>query len=357
MSRSRIQNYQNHVRWCWALGGIWDALISQRPEEARARCGLLMAAADQTSIDGKLDHVSSFPPGASSPIPSLQHAQCPSSRRAPAFCPLRCEVGRDFPEPLEGDGLVRGYQEEAGRKRSRKVREGQRGGASHLSKEEGGQREGEEREKWSNPRGRLLEDSRILRGGAKAGATPLDATSRPNSKLLPGATASTFTGAGTIESLMRCLFKSRCRLSSFARSFATQRFEGPDDDLTTSASLFPMPIPYPEVFLKKGERTVGADSRKKFVVLAVIVLNFLHHNRPRSVEKLLKRGQRLRRKQWEIVRIIERQAAAWFEVSPIGAEEMGRAAQKVEGLEGILSKLERSAFSITSDEQLPPEQE
>ena len=76
-----------------------------------------------------------------------------------------------------------------------------------------------------------------------------------------------------------------------------------------------------------------ADSRKKFVVLAVIVLNFLHHNRPRSVEKLLKRGQRLRRKQWEIVRIIERQAAAWFEVSPSGAEEMGRAAQKVEGLE------------------------
>ena len=52
MSRSRIQNYQNHVRWCWALGGIWDALISKRPEEARARCGLLMAAADQTSIDG-----------------------------------------------------------------------------------------------------------------------------------------------------------------------------------------------------------------------------------------------------------------------------------------------------------------
>ena len=100
---------------------------------------------------------------------------------------------------------------------------------------------------------------------------------------------------------------------------------------------------------------MGADSRKKFVVLAVIVLNFLHHNRPRSVEKLLKRGQR----QWEIsFRIIERQAAAWFEVSPIGAEEMGRAAQKVEGrLEE--NPLQAGAFcisSIPSDEQLPPEQ-
>ena len=65
---------------------------------------------------GKLDHVGSFPPGTSSPVPSLQHPQCPSSGRTTAFRPLRCEVGRDFPEPLEGDGLVRGRQEEAGRK-------------------------------------------------------------------------------------------------------------------------------------------------------------------------------------------------------------------------------------------------
>ena len=49
--RSRIQNYQQHVRWCWSLGGIWDCLIAGQNDEARARCGLLLAAADQASID------------------------------------------------------------------------------------------------------------------------------------------------------------------------------------------------------------------------------------------------------------------------------------------------------------------
>ena len=51
-SKSQIQNYQQHVRWCWALGGIWDALIEGRAEEARARCALMMCAADQAAIDG-----------------------------------------------------------------------------------------------------------------------------------------------------------------------------------------------------------------------------------------------------------------------------------------------------------------
>ena len=51
-SRSRVQLYHNHVRWTWQVAGIWDALIAGRVEEARARCGLLVAAADQASIDG-----------------------------------------------------------------------------------------------------------------------------------------------------------------------------------------------------------------------------------------------------------------------------------------------------------------
>ena len=51
-ARSRIQLYHNHVRWAWQVGGIWDCLIAGRHEEARARCALLIGAADQASIDG-----------------------------------------------------------------------------------------------------------------------------------------------------------------------------------------------------------------------------------------------------------------------------------------------------------------
>lgn len=50
-SRSRILNYTNHVRWSWAVGGIWDDLIQERYGSARARAALLIAASDQAAID------------------------------------------------------------------------------------------------------------------------------------------------------------------------------------------------------------------------------------------------------------------------------------------------------------------
>ena len=50
-AKSRIQNYQNHVRWVWQVAGVWDALIAGRQDEARARCALLVGAADQAGID------------------------------------------------------------------------------------------------------------------------------------------------------------------------------------------------------------------------------------------------------------------------------------------------------------------
>ena len=50
-SRSRVQNYTGHVRWCWQVAGIWDCLIAGEVDQARARCALLLSAADQSSID------------------------------------------------------------------------------------------------------------------------------------------------------------------------------------------------------------------------------------------------------------------------------------------------------------------
>lgn len=51
-SRSRIQNYTSHVRWTWAVAGIWDCLVRDDVKQARARAALLVAAADQAAIDG-----------------------------------------------------------------------------------------------------------------------------------------------------------------------------------------------------------------------------------------------------------------------------------------------------------------
>lgn len=49
--RSRVQAYQTPVRLLWGVAGVWDALRGGRVEEARARCGLILAQGDQLSID------------------------------------------------------------------------------------------------------------------------------------------------------------------------------------------------------------------------------------------------------------------------------------------------------------------
>ena len=49
--RSRVQGFQTPVRFLWATAGVLDALIDNRVEEARARCGLILAMGDQMAID------------------------------------------------------------------------------------------------------------------------------------------------------------------------------------------------------------------------------------------------------------------------------------------------------------------
>ncbi|CAE7242910.1 DEGP9 [Symbiodinium sp. CCMP2592] len=48
--RSKINQYGT-TRWSWILGGVWQSLIDGKVEEARARCALGVAAADQSAVD------------------------------------------------------------------------------------------------------------------------------------------------------------------------------------------------------------------------------------------------------------------------------------------------------------------
>ena len=109
-SRSRVQLYHNHVRWCWQVAGIWKG---GRVEEARARCGLLIAAADQASIDrgnwvvGNVSLLEAPPPYHQAF--SQHHSRASGSS---ARCHLRPQMGGDFSGPSEGGGCVCGCQEE-----------------------------------------------------------------------------------------------------------------------------------------------------------------------------------------------------------------------------------------------------
>lgn len=49
--RSKIQPYIRTCRWVWGIAGIMDDLRLNRPDHARARAALLIAAAEQESLD------------------------------------------------------------------------------------------------------------------------------------------------------------------------------------------------------------------------------------------------------------------------------------------------------------------
>ena len=68
------------MRWAWQTAGIWDCLIAGRNDEARARCALLVAAADEASIGRwQLDPIEC---GAAAPYQNFAHHQAPSPLEA-----------------------------------------------------------------------------------------------------------------------------------------------------------------------------------------------------------------------------------------------------------------------------------
>lgn len=161
---------------------------------------------------------------------------------------------------------------------------------------------------------------------------------------LPGSQASIFVGGSAAEMLLRSVLRHRGRLGGFALSFVLHQ-PSCSSSSTSQSGVFPLPVPYPEVF-EAGSIRVRRPilHRKKFVNALIILLNFLHYRRPRSVKGFSFRRQ-LTGRQWEVVRRFEYFAEAWL-VSRVGPEEMGRTAGKVESLEKLIRKLRTQASAL-----------
>ena len=173
-----------------------------------------------------------------------------------------------------------------------------------------------------------------------------EAGDRPNSIHVPGSNASTFTGRGVLQGLLRHLLRSRCRLGAFARSLLAWQFAPSTEEVTGPAELFPLPLPYPEVFQSSMERFDKRNTLKKGTVAIVIGLNYLFLHRSKHVGDAFGGRRKLSRCQWEAVRRIEKFLQAWIEVSPITPEVMGRTSGKIESLEEMLTELHEHAHSL-----------
>ena len=171
-------------------------------------------------------------------------------------------------------------------------------------------------------------------------------SSRQDGIHVPGRGASSFNGCGVLHSLLRHLLTSRCRLGGFSRSLLAWQFAPCNSEATGNTDLFPMPLPYPEVFRDNAGSPRHDMALKKGVVAVVIVLNFLFLHRPKSFGDACGGQKRLSKRQWEAVRRMERFVRAWTEVSLITPEIMGRTSAKVESLETMLAELSECASAL-----------
>ena len=166
---------------------------------------------------------------------------------------------------------------------------------------------------------------------------------------VPGASATPVDVLRIWKCLPRWLLCSKTNFAIFLHSFLGNT---PLEHEGTARGLWPISAPYPECFMKKGAWGESAEDggtaacQRRAINLTVLLLSWLHLNRPRRAPKSLSLGSRLTQPQWSVVRRLEAFYADVAESGLIGPNEMGRTAAKVEGLESLLRRLQEQAEAV-----------
>ena len=162
---------------------------------------------------------------------------------------------------------------------------------------------------------------------------------------LPGMGASTVRVSAVVNSLPRWILNTKGSLRGFLLSI----LKPIDDSLSSTsrsrpaappgASVWPMPVPYPEVFVKSKQHLCRVLWEKKLVSLQVVVLSWLHLNRPHSAPSFLQLGGQLTSKQWSAVNNMLRLVRDSNTPEFVDAADMGRSASKYESVEKTLEAM------------------
>ena len=160
---------------------------------------------------------------------------------------------------------------------------------------------------------------------------------------LPGETASTIALASLVNSMPRWILRTPGSLRSFLLSILKKPLDnevytsGRDEGGPGCFRLWPIPVPYPEAFTKKG--TSVCSWKQRLVNLQVIVLSWLHLGCPYGAPPELRLGRRLSFKQWSVIKMMHHLDYDGNLPLLITAADMGRAAGKFECLEDTLAAL------------------
>ena len=122
-------------------------------------------------------------------------------------------------------------------------------------------------------------------------------------------------------------------------------FHREDEDGTPSVLLWPIPMPYPEVFCS-GKFT-AERWRKKRLCLQLVLLNWLWLGRPCVAPWMLRLGRKLKHRQWRVVNLLEELAEDENSLLEVDAAMMGRVSSKTENSDKELGALYRAAAILT----------
>ena len=262
-------------------------------------------------------------------------------RRVAVLKAVGPSLGRDQPISPAGSGRVPQPQEECrqGAECSFDPEHSRRGAYVGCRAEKKGKAKSKGQSRPSCPAQR----STGVGGGAGAPHAAADGAS----KKVPGAAACPVRVDAFLNSFPRWLLKVDGCLRDFFRSILNP---GAADSATSrAASIWPMPLPYPEVFVKDGHKA-GDAPWKRLVCLQVMVFDWLVLNRPRKAPACLRLGQRLTSRQWPVVKNLEFLARDGNSPELVLAHDMGRAASKVEGFQEELDALCRAAAFLHAEE-------
>ena len=170
---------------------------------------------------------------------------------------------------------------------------------------------------------------------------------------LPGAGATTVRISALMNSLPRWFLKTSGTLRSFLLSILSlPRHTSSMSTSQSRYSVWPMPLPYPEVFCKSGKRSSGnRDDLKRLVSMQVVCLNWLALGCPKAAPSCLALGNRLLAKQWSAVKYLSYLCVDGCTPLSVDAAFMGRAASKIEGLEKSIGALARAAAFLKEGEK------
>lgn len=167
--------------------------------------------------------------------------------------------------------------------------------------------------------------------------------SEPAGIKLPGASAATIVVPAFLNSLPRWILSTRCEFQGFLQSILKN--PGLQHGPTSCSALWPMPLPFPEVF-KKGGAKIKESHWKRLICLQVAMLDWLVLGSPSASPGAIGLGRPLNARQWSVVRTLEHLIQDGNTPNSVDAGDMGRAASKVEDFQDCLAALHRAVGSL-----------